>query len=90
MKHANSDTLAQLAPLLDQVRQRLPRLKEKGIGRFYAKSAALLHFHDDPMGLFADLKVGGDWQRYPVNSDADHAVLLQALDQRLSDSSGTK
>jgi hypothetical protein len=60
MKHADSDTLAQLAPLLIQVRQRVPSLKEKGMGKFYLKSSAFLHFHQDPAGLFADLKVDGD------------------------------
>lgn len=83
MKHADSHTLTCLAPLLDQVRQRVPPLKEKGTGKFYLKSAAFLHFHDDPSGLFADLKIEGDWQRYPVNNAADYAVLLCALDQRL-------
>lgn len=84
MKHADSDTLTHLAPLLDQVRRRMPPLKEKGAGRFYFKSAAFLHFHLDPTGLFADLKVNGDWQRYPVNSHADYAILLQDLDRQLS------
>ncbi|WP_051158553.1 hypothetical protein [Nodosilinea nodulosa] len=83
MKHADSRTLAHLAPLLAQVRQRMPPLKEKGAGKFYLKSAAFLHFHDDPTGLFADLKVQGDWQRYPVNHAADYATLLQALDRQL-------
>lgn len=84
MKHADSHTLTRLAPLLDQVRQRMPPLKEKGAGKFYLKSVAFLHFHDDPTGLFADLKVRGDWQRYPVNRDADYATLLQVLDQQIS------
>jgi hypothetical protein len=83
MKHADSTTLAKLAPLLEQVRQRIPPLKEKGEGRFYLKSTAFLHFHDDPSGIFADLKVQGDWQRYPVNHAADYLVLLQALDAAL-------
>lgn len=83
MKHADSDTLAQLAPFLTQVRQRVPPLKEKGVGKFYLKSSAFLHFHQDPAGLFADLKVDGDWQRYPVNSPADYSVLLAMLDLQL-------
>jgi hypothetical protein len=81
MKHANQETLNQLTPLLHQIRQR--PLQEKGTGKFYWKSSALLHFHDDPAGIFADLKVNGDWQRYPVNNDREYAVLLAALDQQL-------
>ncbi|MGG6241069.1 hypothetical protein ACQ4N7_20800 [Nodosilinea sp. AN01ver1] len=83
MKHADSHTLTRLRPLLDQVRQRVPPLKEPKVGTFYLKSAAFLHFHDDPSGLFADLKVQGNWQRYPVNHEADYIALLQALDQQL-------
>ena len=83
MKHANEETLKQLVPLLTQIRRRMPPLKEKGSGKFYLKSAAFLHFHDDPAGLFADLKVAGDWQRYPVNDDSDYEALLQVLDQQL-------
>ena len=84
MKHANHDTLARLSPLLQQIRHRVPPLKEKGEGRFYLKSTAFLHFHDDPSGIFADLKVGGDWQRYPVNDEQAYAALLQALDESLN------
>ena len=83
MKHANEETLDQLTPLLVQIRRRIPPLKEKGSGKFYLKSTAFLHFHDDPAGFFADLKVAGDWQRYPVNDDSDYEVLLHVLDQQL-------
>ncbi|MBE9157773.1 hypothetical protein IQ265_13200 [Nodosilinea sp. LEGE 06152] len=83
MKHADSDTLTRLKPLPDQVRQRVPPLREQKTGTFYLKSAAFLHFHDDPSGLFADLKVQGNWQRYPVNGEAAPADLLQVLDQQL-------
>ncbi|WP_052049657.1 hypothetical protein [Leptolyngbya sp. KIOST-1] len=84
MKHAESHTLTRLAPLLDRVRERVPPLTEKSAGKFYRKSTAFLHFHDDPTGLFADLKVQGDWQRYPVNSEAEYQILLHALDRQLT------
>lgn len=84
MKHAHQDTLEQLSPLLQQIGSRMPPLKEKGAGKFYLKSTAFLHFHDDPMGIFADLKVEGDWQRYPVNDDQDYSALLEAIDQQLN------
>ncbi|PSR13349.1 hypothetical protein C8255_25385 [filamentous cyanobacterium CCP3] len=75
--------MTRLVSLLDRVRQRVPPLKEPKTGTFYLKSAAFLHFHDDSSGLFADLKVQGSWQRYPVNGEADYTALLQALDQQL-------
>jgi hypothetical protein len=83
MKHAQQNALVQLSPLLNQVRERIPPLKEKGVGKFYRKSTAFLHFHEDPAGLFADLKVEGDWQRYPVNHPGEYATLLTAIDQQL-------
>jgi hypothetical protein len=83
MKHANQETLDHLLPLLQQIRSRVPPLKEKGTGKFYLKSAAFLHFHDDPAGIFADLKVQGDWQRYPVNTPEDYESLLKAIDQQI-------
>jgi hypothetical protein len=86
MKHADRTALESLAPLLAQVRERVPPLKEPGAGRFYLKSVAFLHFHHDPAGLFADLKVNGAWQRYSVNSAADYRTLLEALDQQLPSS----
>jgi hypothetical protein len=84
MKHANQDTLAKLSPLLEQIRARVPPLKEKGAGKFYLKSVAFLHFHDDPAGIFADLKVNGDWQRYPINTTGEYTALLHAIDQQLA------
>jgi hypothetical protein len=83
MKHANQDTLAQLSPLLERIRSRVPPLKERGPGKFYLKSVAFLHFHDDPAGIFADLKVNGDWERHPVNTEEEYAILLAAIDQQI-------
>jgi len=83
MKHATGPALDQLEPLLAAVRTRAA-LKEKSRGAFYCRSQSLLHFHEDPKGLFADLRVGDDWRRFPVNSKTEQAALLKALDARLS------
>lgn len=83
MKHADSKTLDQIAPLLNDIRQRVPPLKEKQPGIFYLKSTAFLHFHHAPSGIFADLKVNGDWVRYSVNDHKDRVTLLSALDEAL-------
>jgi len=56
MKHAGPDTIATLAPLLDRLRA-LPGLVERTPGCFYKGSTAFLHFHDDPSGLHADVKL---------------------------------
>lgn len=83
MKHADRETLNQIAPLLNDIRLRVPPLKEKQPGVFYLKSAAFLHFHQDPSGIFADLKVNGNWVRYPATQKNDWDALLTALNEVL-------
>jgi hypothetical protein len=48
-----------------------------------------LHFHQDPAGLFADLRHGGDWQRFPVNKPDECASLLAAVDSAVARRQGT-
>ena len=43
-------------PLLIELRKRAA-LREKATGVFILKSKAFLHFHDDPAGIFADVKL---------------------------------
>jgi hypothetical protein len=60
-------------------------IKEKKLGIFYKQSKSFLHFQEDPDGLFADLRVGKDFDRCPVNSKKEWAVLLSAIDRALHD-----
>lgn len=78
MKHATSAALDRLEPLLAAIR-RLAVLKEKTRGVFYRGSRATLHFHEDPLGLFADFRTRGDWRRFPVNTKVERAVFLRAV-----------
>lgn len=75
MKHADSDALDRLEGLLMKLRQH-QSLKEKKRGIFYWKSNAFLHFHQDHDQLFADLKIGSDWERFPVNTQLEQETLL--------------
>jgi len=61
------------------VRRRHPQLKGRKRGAFYRGGQGWLHFHEDPAGLFADLKIDGSWVRFPVNSAAERAALLRRL-----------
>jgi hypothetical protein len=83
MKHATAAALDRLTALLAEVRQ-LEHVKEKSRGVFYRRSKAFLHFHEDPAGLFADLRTGADWERMPVNSNNEQAKLLQRIRRRLA------
>jgi hypothetical protein len=85
MRHATSAALDRLDDLLQAVRRQHPQLKERKRGAFYRGGAGWLHFHEDPAGLFADLKIGGTWERLPVNSAAERATLLARLAQTLED-----
>ena len=77
MKHAGDQTLDALEGLLNRLRA-VNGLQEKKRGSFYRNSRAFLHFHEDPAGFFADLRVADDWQRLPVNSRAEQTALLTA------------
>ena len=78
MKHAGEQALDALEDLLREVRKH-EGLRERKRGAFYLKSAGILHFHEDPAGLFADLKVDGSWRRFPVNSTSERKALLAKL-----------
>jgi hypothetical protein len=77
MKHAGPRALAILEALLGQIR-RLPGLVEKKPGVFYRGGRAFLHFHEDPAGLFADLKIGQEFERFALNSASERNTLVQA------------
>jgi hypothetical protein len=80
MKHAGPAAIDALAELPVRIRG-LEGLKEKARPRFYRKSSAFLHFHEDPAGVFADVHVRDDWQRLRVNTRAEKQALV-ALGQR--------
>ena len=76
MKHAGPDALDRLEPILIEIRK-LEGLTEKKRGTFYYRGNAMLHFHEDPAGFFADLKVDGDFVRLGVNSKREVAAFLR-------------
>lgn len=78
MRHARDEALDTLEPLLVSLRQ-FTSLTERKRGVFYLKSRAYLHFHEDPAGLFADLRDGEDFVRYPVGSKTQQNIFLKAV-----------
>ena len=78
MKHAGPAALDSLEPIIAEIRK-LEGLKEKKRGSFYRGSVGFLHFHEDPAGFFADLKVGVEFTRMPVNNRREiEAFIRQA------------
>jgi hypothetical protein len=84
MRHARDDTLNELDDVLTAVRA-FEGLTERKRGAFYRKAAGFLHFHEDPAGLFADLKVGGDWERFRVSTPEERTMMLARLERLMSD-----
>jgi len=76
MKHAGPAALDSLEPLLQKLRK-IPGLLERKRSIFYRQGTAFLHFHEDPAGLFADLRTSADFERYPVSSAKQITRLLR-------------
>ena len=79
MKHAGPVTLERLKNLLDELRK-IPTLVERRPGTFYRKSKAFLHFHEDPTGVFADVRLdGNEFERIAVNNSQEQMALLDRI-----------
>jgi hypothetical protein len=83
MKHITQAALDQLEPLLAELRG-APGLVEKSRGVFYRKGRAFLHFHEDPAGLFADIRdaAGVDFQRLNVTDQPGRDQLVALARER--------
>jgi hypothetical protein len=78
MKHAGDAALDRLEPLLTSLRA-MPALREKSRGAFYRGSRAFVHFHEDPGGLFADVRFGDDFERIDVSSATKQQSLVRRI-----------
>jgi hypothetical protein len=76
MKHAGPTAIGQLEPIIARLRK-LEGLRENKPGVFYRGSSAFLHFHEDPAGFFADVKIDGEFIRLPVNSTKEIETLVK-------------
>ena len=84
MKHAGPAALDRLEPLLERIRP-LPGLVEKSRGVFYRRGKAFLHFHEDPAGLFADVRFAGtEFERLRVETAEEQAKLLAMVVTRIA------
>jgi hypothetical protein len=85
MKHATPATLKDLAPLLDRLRV-FDELIEKTPGSFYRKSKAFLHFHEDPLGIFVDVRLVPEapFTRLRVTTQRERAALISEVKKALA------
>ena len=82
LKHAGPQALDQVEKLLARLR-RLEALVERKRGVFYHRSRAFLHFHEDPAGIFADVRDGDDFRRYRATTAAEWKVVVAAVERAL-------
>lgn len=79
MKHVTDDGLDELDGLLVDLRG-VDGLREKSRGVFYRGSRAFLHFHEDPSGFFADVRLDGpEFDRMRVSTNAERKRLLSRV-----------
>ncbi len=83
MRHARSDALDELEPMLQALRV-LPGLKEKSRGVFYRGSQAFLHFHEDPAGHHVDVRLGAEFERFRVQTKAEQRAVLTKVRRALT------
>ena len=84
MKHAGPTALDALDDVIVAIRAR-DGLKEPRRGVFYRRGKAWLHFHEDPAGLFADLRDDTEWTRLRVSTAGERRKLLALVDRSLKD-----
>jgi hypothetical protein len=82
MRHARAEALDELEPLLVALRQ-IAGLRERSRGVFYRGSTAFLHFHEDPSGLFADVRLGPEFQRVRASTSSEQRHLLGLIKSHL-------
>ena len=79
MKHATEKALANIEPLLHEIRA-IPDRKERKTGCFYRKTRAFLHFHEDGEKMFADVRLQEpDFERLPATTRAEQRRLVSAV-----------
>ena len=83
MKHATDDALDRLEPLLGRLRA-INGLRERTRGTFTHRSRAFLHFHEDPDGLFTDVRLADDFERHAVTTAAQQRRLATAIERHLA------
>jgi hypothetical protein len=84
VRHARHEALVDLEPLLTSLRA-LPGLREKSPGVFYRGSKAFLHFHEDPSGLHADVRLSRDFERFRVQTARERDAFVARVRRALPD-----
>jgi hypothetical protein len=86
VQHATDDDLDRLEPLLAELRG-FAQLRERKRGSFSRGPRAFLHFHEDAGELYVDVRLGVEFERMNVTSDAEQADFLARVSMALESAS---
>jgi hypothetical protein len=78
VKHVTPAGLDELEEVLSELR-RVDALTERKRGVFYRGSRAFLHFHEDPTGMYADVRVDTEFERLRVTTKVERRRLLSVV-----------
>ena len=78
VRHATPAALDELEPFVARLRT-IPGLVEKKRGVFYRRSTAFLHFNEDPSGLYADVRLVTDFDRFRVQTSDEQDAVFAAV-----------
>ena len=76
-------TLQCIAPLLEVLRA-YPELREVRLTAFHLNGRDFIHFHDEPEGIFADVRLAKGRIRMPVSTRSEQAELLARIECNLA------
>jgi len=83
VRHITPERVHELDGVLPRIRA-FDELTEKKPSTFYKKSVAFLHFHEDPAGLFADVKLDGrTFTRMRATDPDEQDALVAAIEVAL-------
>jgi hypothetical protein len=86
VRHATASGLDELEPMLRRLR-RVNGLTEKARGVFYRKSRAFLHFHEDPSGFHADVRLAAEFERRRLHTEQEQDALVDEIERWLDEDS---
>jgi hypothetical protein len=83
VRHATDDDLDHVESVLVELRK-LPQLRERRRGYFSRGSKAFLHFHEDAGDLYADVRLGSEFERMRVTSPEEQTGFLSRVRDALT------
>lgn len=65
MAHCKPEEIEDLKSIIEEI-LKWDKVQEKGFGKLYLQSNGFLHFHSKNGKRWADIKVEGKWEEFPI------------------------